>query len=239
MLIWLRGDASAVGIDSDVIRREDMSALSDIDQGFIDLQQHGARLLSQKHQEAAVLMETAERQAEKLLFAAQKKFDNSARLGYASGVRQATEKLHAYMLERMLDDRQTLARMQERLADIVVKAVRQLTMSDDRDGLYQRAATTVGRELSHASFLSVTVHPDDAARVRTVFATIAEQMRWPVAAEIIENQHAAPGACLCEWDYGIFDGGLNVQLQALQHAVKKVLQTQHQDEDANGIEQDE
>jgi type III secretion protein L len=223
MVIWLRNDDSGIGIDADVVRREELAMLTDIDHGFIDMQQHGARLLAKAHRQVEELIGDAEKKAGDILVSAQRKFDNSSRLGYASGNRKATDEMHSRMLAHSMDDKRALTLMQERMADIVVKSVGKMVGSDDRGGLFQQAAKMIGRELAEASFLTVTVHPSDASKVRAVFLEIAEEMHWSVHANIVENMDAKKGDCLCEWDYGVLDAGLSTQLQALRRSVKKIL----------------
>ncbi|RFP09343.1 HrpE/YscL family type III secretion apparatus protein [Duganella sp. BJB488] len=224
MVIWLRGEGG-VGIQAgaDVVRREDLARLSDIEHGFVDLQEVGARWLAEAHGEAAAVRAAAEEEARQVLEAAQLQFERSARLGYASGRRQAADALHAEMLARVGDDRRALLCMRERLAGIVLRAVERITMDEDRAGLFRRAAAQLGRALEEASFLTVSVHPQDGPAARAAFAEAARQMDWPVVAEVLDDAAASPGDCRCEWDYGVFDASLSIQLRAVQAAVRLAL----------------
>jgi len=103
----------------------------------------------------------------------------------------------------------------------VFAAARKLLTEAPRESLYRRAAHLVDAELEQASFLTVTVHPDDAAHVHQVFAVTA----WAVRPAIVEDAALAPGSCVCEWDDGVIDAGLPAQLAALRQALDRALET--------------
>ena len=225
MVIWLRGDAGNVGIESDVIRREDLAMLTDLDRGFLHMQRHTADLLAQAQRESGELIRQAHEQAAAIVSAAEKKGEKSVRLGYAAGYQKGIDEIHAQMLGRSLDDQGTLTLMQDRMAGIVVKAVEQIVDSEGCAGLFRRAAQIVARELENATFMTVSVHPSDVPAARSAFAAAGEEMRRPLQVDVVENRQARPGDCLCEWDYGVLDAGLSQQLQGLRRSLKKAART--------------
>lgn len=226
MAIWLRKEGG-IGIDGDVIRREELAALTEIDRDLAGMKQHAARIVGEAQTRAEQIVADAKKDAAGIREAAQKKYENSARLGYAAGNQKAVAEVHAAMLERSVQDRRALAAMRERIAAIVMRAVEQ-TIDSDREALFKRAAKILSREMADASFLSVTVHPSDAAAVRSVFREIGEQMAWPIQANVIEDVRAEKGHCLCEWDYGVLDAGLTTQLKGLCSAIRKTIRAGNQ-----------
>jgi type III secretion protein L len=223
MAIWLRKEGSAVGIDGDVIRREELASLTEIDRGFIDMQQHAARMVSEARARAEIIVAEAEEKASAIFDAAEKKFENCARLGYAAGKQNAVAEVHAAMLDRSLQDKRALGAMQERIGGLVLRAVEQI-IDGDRAALFKRAAAILGRELADASFLTVTVNPSDAQTVRSVFREIGEEMSWPIQANVVEDNGTSQGHCLCEWDYGVLDASLKTQLKSLRSSIRKAIQ---------------
>ena len=234
MAIWLRKEGG-IAIEGDVIRREELAALTEIDRDLAGMRQHAARIVDEAQTRAEQIVSDAERQAAEIREAAQKKYEDSARLGYADGSQKAVADVHASMLERSVQDRRALETLRERIASIVMRAVEQ-TIDGDRAALFKRAAKILSREMADASFLTVTVNPADAEAVRTVFREIGEQMAWPVPANVVEDEQAEKGHCLCEWDYGVLDAGLTTQLKALCSAIRKTIQAGNRPETQDASE---
>jgi type III secretion protein L len=221
MVIWLRGDNGPLGLGADVLRREQLAQVLELDQGWQAIEQRGAALLADARARAQAIVAAAEGEADAIVADAERRTANSARLGYAAGRQQALNDHHARMRERVRGDQAALAAMRERLTAIVYQAVQKLLACTARDGLFQRAAEMVGAEIEQASFLSVTVHPDDAYKVRQLFG----EAGWTVRPTIIEDAGAGVGACLCEWDAGVLDAGLPAQLAALRKSLRQALET--------------
>ena len=47
MVIWLRGDAGPLGVDTDVVRREDLAQVLDLDAAWEALERRADNLLAQ------------------------------------------------------------------------------------------------------------------------------------------------------------------------------------------------
>jgi type III secretion protein L len=221
MVIWLRGDTGPLGVGGDVVRREDVAQLLALDAAAQALDARGAALLVEAEQRAAAIVAAAEARAAAIEADAERRTAGSTRLGYAAGHRQGLADAHARMQAGARDGRAALQSMRERLAAIVFAAARKLLTDAPRESLFRRAADLVGAELEQASFLTVTVHPDDAAHVHQVFAGTA----WAVRPAIVEDAALAPGSCVCEWDDGVLDAGLPAQLAALRQSLDRALET--------------
>lgn len=219
MVIWLRGERSPLGLDQDVVRREALAQVLELDQGWQAIEQRGAALLAEARAQADALVAQAEARAAAIVADAERRVAGSTRLGYAAGRQQGLDAVHAQMQARARDDRAVLLAMRERLAEVVFRAVQRLLARAPHHGLYQRAAEMVSAELDQASFLTVTVHPGEAAQVRKLFNAAG----LPLRPTIIEDAAAGEGACLCEWDYGVLDAGLPSQLAALRKSLRQAL----------------
>jgi type III secretion protein L len=221
MVIWLRGDAGPLGVDTDVVRREDLAQVLDLDAAWEALARRGDDVLAQAEARAAAIVGEAEARAAEIVADAERRTAGSTRLGYAAGHRQGLADAHARLQAGARDGRAALQAMRERLASIVYAAARKLLTDAPRESLYRRAADLVGAELEQASFLTVTVHPDDAAHVHHVFSGAG----WTVRPAVVEDAALAPGSCVCEWDDGVLDAGLPAQLAALRQALDRALET--------------
>jgi len=115
---------SHVAIDDDIVRREELSTVLELDRAEA---QHRQRLLEdaeRAHNQAQALVHNAQREAERLRSAARARFQRVARLGYAAGRRGALREWNMRSVRAMRDERQQWLRNRERLLQVVVDARR-------------------------------------------------------------------------------------------------------------------
>jgi type III secretion protein L len=221
MVIWLKSGPQAVGIDADVVRAEELARVTDLNNALEALHELVAATMSDATERARELVEIARREADAFVGAARRKFDNSARLGYAAGHRQALADAHGRLLASVRSEQEQLHASADHLSRIVMKAVEQVIAQSDRDALMRRVALTVTRAIDDATHLSVTVSPADAQRARQLFGELGQTAVPPLNVDVIVDDQAAEGICICEWDYGVVEANLGAQLASLSRALAK------------------
>ncbi|VWB88725.1 type III secretion system stator protein SctL [Burkholderia lata] len=221
MAIWLNSDSKVIAIDADIVRAEEFARVTELADALAALHEVVAATLADATERARVLVETAKREADAFVAGAQRKFDNSARLGYAAGHRRALADAHARFVAAARSEQQQLRASADRLSRIVMKAVEQVIAESDQGALMRRVAITVARSIDDATHLSVTVAPNDAERARKLFAELGSAGGASLSIEVVVDDHAEPGTCVCEWDYGVIEAKLESQLAALSSALSK------------------
>ncbi|GLU31316.1 type III secretion system stator protein SctL [Trinickia caryophylli] len=221
MVIWLKTDPKVVALDTDVVRAEDRGRVTELADALEALHEVVAATMTDATERARALVEKARCEAEAFVAGAQRKFDNSARLGYAAGHQRALDETHARFVAAARDEQAQLRACADRLSRIVMKAVEQVVAESDRDALMRRVALTVSRSIDNAAHMSVTVAPADAERARRLFGELARTAEPSLAIEIVVDDQAEPGTCICEWDYGVVEAKLGAQLRALSRALSK------------------
>jgi type III secretion protein L len=212
---------SHVAIDDDIVRREELSTVLELDRAEA---QHRQRLLEdaeRAHNQAQALVHNAQREAERLRSAARARFQRVARLGYAAGRRGALREWNMRSVRAMRDERQQWLRNRERLLQVVVDACAAM-LGEDRGALYRRAAHALEQACAEAKFLQVQVAPGELASAQQAFARFAAQPGG-LRVEVTECTTLAQGECRCEWDSGVFETGLQLQLDSLRDVLHKVL----------------
>ncbi|VWC38211.1 type III secretion system protein HrpB [Burkholderia lata] len=232
MVIWLNnsrlaaGEDVQLGLHGDVVRRETFGHLLSIADAYEQLEEDRARVLAQARAEAAEIVAAAEEQAGSLLEEAHDTYEAAAKRGYREGSNRAL----AEWVERLADatdaQNRLQVRMRERLADIVASAVESIVQSVDREALFLRALSTVDRIIENSTYLRVSVNPQDYESARAAFDQLAA--KWhalgrPIPVSIVTDKQLAPGACICETDFGSVDASLKTQLQAMRRAVSRAL----------------
>ena len=218
MVIWLRRDA-ALGIGSDVIRAEDYRHVVDLDAAWQSVQAARDAALADAHAQADAIVAQARATADEMLRQADQRAQRSAKLGYAAGQRRALEDFHASMAARAFEDAEATRREEDRLATTVMQAVEHVVLESDRQALFARVAATLGRVLQSQSRLTVRVCADEIDTARAAFAKAVQTGTLSAAFEVLADDRAEPGHCQCEWDHGVADASLRVQLAALRQAL--------------------
>ena len=218
MVIWLRRDAP-LGIGSDVIRAEDYRHVVELDAAWQAVEEAREAALAQAHAQAEAIVAQAQANADELLRQAEQRAQRSAKLGYAAGQRRALEDFHASMAARAYDDDEATRREEDRLIATVMQAVEHVVLESDRQALFARVASTLGRVLQSQARLTVRVCADEIEPARAAFAKAVQTGSLNAAFEVLADDRAEPGHCQCEWDHGVADASLRVQLAALRQAL--------------------
>ncbi len=221
MLIWLRApkfvdnDLSGVGIDGNVIRREDCAKLTSLDEGFAMLDKARRGL----DEERAAAQEQMQEEAQQIYARALKE-------GEEQGRQLALQEWYERTLGAFADYRAIQKRMRERLAELIASAVEQIVQVEDSKALFLRALSSLDQIAEGASFLTVSVNRNDFAKAQQVFDEFANE--WgrrgqPIKIIVHADKDLPAGSCICESEFGIVDASLHTQIQAMRAALERAL----------------
>ncbi|MCC4620094.1 type III secretion system stator protein SctL [Xanthomonas cassavae CFBP 4642] len=223
MHLWLRSTPEAVGLDCDVIPREALARVLELDAAAAQVHARCAQALADAQKQTQALIDDARQQAAAILDIARDKAERSARLGYAAGLRRQLDAWNERGVRHAFAADEAAQRARERLAGIVAQACEQVLHGHDPAALYARAAQALDGALDEAKALRVSVHPDALDDARRAFDAAAAAAGWPVAVELYGDAQVALGACVCEWDTGVFEVDLRDQLRSIQRVVRRLL----------------
>jgi type III secretion protein L len=251
MVIWLRSpyrladdDGVRLGANSDVVPRETFGALMHIEAAYVQLDADRQQAIVRARAEADALIAAALEEATRLLDNAKREYDAAAERGYRDGEQRAV----AQWLERLAnfgdDERRLQVRMRERLARIVTVAVEQIVQVQHAEALFERALDVVDRIVEGATYVRVSVSPDDHDKACMAFERLSARWRElgrPFPLTVVADRRLAPGSCICESDFGAVDASLTTQLSAMRTAVARALKRSLEEageEDAASVEND-
>jgi type III secretion protein L len=249
MVIWLRqsrvavsaDERAGIGVGARVLRREEYAAAMALDECVEATHAQCERLLAEASEHAAAIVAQAESDAQQLLERAQTDYAEAASRGYEDGTRRAAEEWFARSAQAMADRKAVQISLRERMAELVVAAVEQITRHEDRSVLFARAVTAVERLVEGADYLKVRVHPDDYEVAQREFKLASAGWNKggrAVVLSVSPDRTLALGSCLCESDLGIVDASLDVQLNAVRDAVTRAVERSEANGN-NAIEADE
>lgn len=221
MAIWLKTDPKVIAVDADIVRAGEFARVIELSDALEAMHGLVTATMCDATERAKALVERARVEADGFVEAARRKFNNSARLGYAAGQRKALADGHARYLARQRSERDDMRTSAERLARIVMKAVGQVIAESDRDALMRRIVQTLSRTIDDATHLTVVVPPGDAELAKRLFGELGRDAVPPLNVEIVVDDEAPEGTCICDWDYGVLEADLSAQIAGLSRALSK------------------
>ncbi|MEF9414868.1 MULTISPECIES: type III secretion system stator protein SctL [Ralstonia solanacearum species complex] len=218
MVIWLRREA-ALGVSSDVIRAADRHRVVELDAAVQAVYEERDAVLAAARAKAEAIVAQARAVADDLIKDANERAANSEQLGYAEGQRKALAEFHASMVARAYSEAESTRRVEARLQTAVMQAVERIVLESDRQALFARVASTLGGVLQSQARLTLRVCPAELDAARAAFARAVEGGLLNATVEVLADDSTNPGDCRCEWDHGVADASLSVQLAALRKAI--------------------
>ncbi|ARU25408.1 type III secretion system stator protein SctL [Ralstonia pseudosolanacearum] len=218
MVIWLRREA-ALGVSSDVIRAADRHRVVELDAAVQAVYEERDAVLAAARAKAEAIVAQARAVADDLIKDANERAANSEQLGYAEGQRKALAEFHASMIARAYSEAESTRRVEARLQTAVMQAVERIVLESDRQALFARVASTLCGVLQSQARLTLRVCPAELDAARAAFARAVEGGLLNATVEVLADDSTKPGDCRCEWDHGVADASLSVQLAALRKAI--------------------
>lgn len=168
--------------------------------------------------EAESIVADAVQQREQILADARAAYEAERQRGYAEGLEQARTEQTARMARLVAGAAGYFSRIEQRVADLVLEAVRGVIAGY---GERQAVLALAGRALAEVRSqkqLTLRVHPDNAAYVRDAIGEVTRQFPAIEYVDVVEDARLAPDACAVESDIGIVEASVSGQLAALKAA---------------------
>ena len=193
----------AVGIDpaAKVVRAEELSALRDAEQAVSDARAQAAAIVAQ----------------------AQAAFEAEKQRGYQEGMEEARLEQAEQMIENVSRTIDYFARVEGRMVDLVMQAVRKI-ISDFDDT--ERVVITVKNVLGvvrNQKQMTLRLNPQQVDTVRARVDELLAAYPGVGYLDIVGDSRLKPDSCILESEIGLVEASMEGQLAALQGAFQKVL----------------
>jgi len=224
MAVWLKIGLKEVAFENDIVPRESMCVLTDLEHLAATAQDDAQALRTEAERHAAECVEKAE--ADAVARAAKAEADAAAvtRLGYAQGRRDGLRHWHAQASAQRQAAGKVYRGSRERLADMVVQATASLLQGEMLESYLSAALSVLDHLAEKDMTLSVKVHPDDRAAASLAIDRLRSAWRDGTVVKLIDMPRLARGSCICESPQGYVDGSLSLQLATLRHAALGALE---------------
>ncbi|WP_206951737.1 type III secretion system stator protein SctL [Trinickia acidisoli] len=201
-----------------------------------NLQMLSERRVLKEHEYSALLdanavVLTAKKEAERIVADAQQRMEQMARQGYeegfARGEREGAERAYA----ATLDTAHALALSRRKMADMVVRGLRELVGEFERERIFALALKRIDAFVRDESFLVVRVAPESVDVMKQAVADHRESMaNEPHGAEaaavraqavrVVADVSLGNDDCIVETPAGSIDARLSTQIDALRSAIE-------------------
>lgn len=170
--------------------------------------------------EADQVLAEARRQAEGILADARSQLEAERARGYEEGMAQAKAELAEQMLETVGGAVDYFARVEKRVADVVASSVRKILGELDDHELILRIVKNALQVVRNQRQVTLRVSPDQEPVVRERIGEILAEDSGTSFIEVVPDYRLQRGGCILETEVGVVDASAEVQLAALEKALK-------------------
>ncbi|KLN53517.1 type III secretion system stator protein SctL [Variovorax paradoxus] len=191
-----------------------------------NLQLLSERKVLKEHEYAALLdastvVETARREARRIVQQATQDAEAGRRQGYEEGLRRARAEYATQLVTDTMAAERQLHVLRASIAQIVVKAVGQFIADADPAALFEAALMRVDTLIRQEPFITVRVAPAQEAALRGVLARLRAEANWTMTVHFVADAALPIGACVVQTASGVLDIGVDAQLEAFRRAVER------------------
>ncbi|MCG8291428.1 HrpE/YscL family type III secretion apparatus protein [Pseudomonas entomophila] len=198
-----------------------MFAFTRLTTDHLDLQPDQVLLRSQDYQQqvtAEALLAQAREQALALAAEAREAYEEQRLQGWKAGMEEASVERAELIHQTLMQAQMYCEQLEERLADVVLQAVRRL-IADYPMGERVAKATSDGLALlGDGTRVALHVHPQEVAAVRDGLERLVGSVRH---VDVVASPSAQLGDCVLESEIGSIDVGIETQLKALRAALEQ------------------
>ncbi len=223
MVVWLRHADVDVGVIDGVVPREAFEQFASLADAAQRLETMRAQRLAQAEDAARRLLDEARLQADALAERAREQEQAARVRGHEAGMRQALDEWHAAAARGRALAARSHAALRERLAAMVVEAVRQLVLAEPGESFFAAALARLDKLAEDAARLTLRLHPADRAAAERALAAAPQPWLAGLAVALEDDASLAPGSCRCESSTGWLDASLEVQLEAVGRVAARSL----------------
>ncbi|MBQ7738703.1 MAG: HrpE/YscL family type III secretion apparatus protein [Desulfovibrionaceae bacterium] len=138
--------------------------------------------------------------------------------GYADGVAEGQMQQAEKMLETGMQAVEYIEGLERQIVDVVITAVRKIIGDLDDKERIVRIVRTALEQVRGRQSVTVRISPEEEAYVHEAFAAMVGKGQG--ALEIVPDVRMKRGDCVLESQMGVLEASLDIQLKAIENALK-------------------
>ena len=172
--------------------------------------------------DAQGVIAAAEAEAARLVEAAKAAFEEERRKGYAKGLADVQAEVSRRKLELADESAAFMASVEEKMGDIVMKALRKCVDEiGDKELVVQVVRKVMKAVVRNQRQITLRVAPDMVETVRSRMADILADFPLMDEVDVQEDARLKGTACAVETAAGIADASIDTQLAAVEESIRR------------------
>mgnify|MGYP001072582962 CR=1 FL=1 len=171
--------------------------------------------------DASAVVDTARREARRIVQLATKDAEASRKQGYEEGLQRAKAEYATQLLADTMAAERQLHALRASMAQIVVKAVGQFIADANPAALLEAALLRVDTLIRNEPFITVRVAPAEEPTLREVLTLLRTEANWSMTVSLVADAALPAGACVVQTASGVLEIGVDAQLEAFRRAVER------------------
>ena len=174
--------------------------------------------------EGADFLEAAKAHAAEIEAEARQAYEAEKQRGYADGMAAAAAKAVEQQFDMVTATVAWYERVETQMAELVMQCTEKILGELDDIQLVSRVVHSAMRVMRNQKQVTLRVNPDLVDPVRKQIAEIMAGYPGVSFVEVTADARLRRGGCILESELGIVDASVEVQLDALRHALKRAFQ---------------
>ena len=171
---------------------------------------------------AQELISAAEAEAERIRDAAKLAFEDERKRGYEKGLEDGKAAIIARKLELLDESVQFMESVEERMVDVVMKALKKCVMEiGDRELVVQIVRKVMNAVVRNQRHITLKVAPEMVEVVRGRLDEILKEYPLLDEIDVLEDTRLKGAACMIETETGVADASIDTQLAAIENSLRK------------------
>jgi type III secretion protein L len=171
--------------------------------------------------EGADFLQAAKSHAAEIEVAARAAYDSEKQRGYADGLAAAAVKAAEQQFETVTSTVSWYAQVEGKMAELVIQATEKILGELEDTELIRRVVHNAMRVMRNQKQVTLRVMPELVEPVKKQIAQIMEGYPGVSFVEVAADARLRRNGCILESELGIVDASVEIQLDALRHALKR------------------
>lgn len=176
-----------------------------------------------RYLQAAELVAAAKEKAQKIQEEALDAYESEKQRGYNDGLEKVRSQQSQLLIEAQTARDTFLVNSEQKLADLVLEAVKSILQSYDQTTLTLDITRQAISHARHQKSITLKVHPSIVEEVNERIQDILSELTDIGFIEVVGDQRVKTAGCLLETETGVIDATLESQLLALKQGIRSAL----------------
>lgn len=172
--------------------------------------------------DAQAIIAAAEAEAAKIREEAKAAYEAERQRGYADGIAEGKTEIMMQKLDLLDESVRYMESIEGKVSEIVMKALKKCVMEiGDKELVVQIVRKAMQAVVRNQRQITLKVNSDMVGVVKARLQEILADFPSLSFADVVEDPHLAPAACVVETEAGLVEASVDGQLKAIESSIRK------------------